>query len=92
MEDVKYAHIDDAEVISEGVDTEATVEDLEAKEKNERVQQYIREWQEMYTKMHTPFKREYRKVGRNEICPFCDSGLKFKHCECYKTYGEQTSY
>ena len=92
MEDVKYAHIDDAEVISEGVDTEATVEDLEAKENNERVQQYIREWQEMYTKMHTPFKREDRKVGRNEICPFCDSGLKFKHCECYKTYGEQTSY
>lgn len=89
MEDVKYAHIDDAEVISEGVDTEATVE---AKENNERVQQYIREWQEMYTKMHTPFKREYRKVGRNETCPFCDSGLKFKHCECYKTYGEQTSY
>ena len=88
MEDVKYAHIDDAEVISEGVDTE----DLEAKEKNERVQQYIREWQEMHTKMHTPFKREYGKVGRNETCPFCDSGLKFKHCECYKTYGEQTNY
>lgn len=92
MEDVKYAHIDDAEVISDGVDTEATAEDLEAKENNERVQQYIREWQEMYTKMHTPFKREYRKVGRNEICPFCDSGLKFKHCECSQTYGEQTNY
>lgn len=89
MEDVKY--IEDAEVISEGVDTEATT-DLEAKENNERLQQHIREWKEMYTKMHTPFKREYRKVGRNEICPFCDSGLKFKHCECYKTYGEQTSY
>ena len=92
MEDVKYAHIDDAEVISDGVDTEATAEDLEAKENNERVQQYIREWQEMYTKMHTPFKREYRKVGRNEICPFCDSGLKFKYCECSQTYGEQTNY
>jgi uncharacterized protein YecA (UPF0149 family) len=88
MEDVKYAHIDDAEVINEGVDTE----DLKAKENNERVQQYIREWQEMYTKMHTPFKREYSKVGRNEICPFCDSGLKFKHCECFKTYGEQVNY
>ena len=93
MEDVKYAHIDDAEVISEGVDTEATTEeDLKAKETNERVQQYIREWQEMYTKMHTPFKREYHKVGRNEICPYCDSGLKFKKCECYKTYGEQVNY
>ena len=90
MEDVKY--IEDAEVISEGVNTEATVEDLEAKENNERLQQHIREWKEMYTKMHTPFKREYRKVGRNEICPYCDSGLKFKKCECYKTYGEQVSY
>jgi uncharacterized protein YecA (UPF0149 family) len=92
MEDVKYAHIDDAEVISEGVDTEATVEDLEAKENNERLQQHIREWQEMYAKMHTPFKREYRKVGRNEICPFCDSGLKFKHCECYQKFGQQSNY
>ena len=89
MEDVKYDHIDDAEVISEGVDTEATVE---AKENNEEFQQRIREWQEMYAKMHTPFKREHRKVGRNEICPFCDSGLKFKHCECSQTYGEQVSY
>lgn len=87
MEDVKYTHIDDAEVINEGVDTEATVE-----ENNERLQQYIREWQEIYTKMHTPFKREHLKVRRNETCPFCDSGLKFKHCECYKTYGEQTNY
>lgn len=90
MEDVKYAHIDDAEVISDGV--EDSVEDLEAKENNERLQQHIREWKEMYTRMHTPFKREHRKVGRNEICPFCDSGLKFKHCECSQKYGEQVSY
>lgn len=89
METGNYAHIEGSEVISEGVDTEATVE---AKENNERLQQYIREWQEMYAKMHTPFKREYRKVGRNEICPFCDSGLKFKHCECSQKYGEQVSY
>lgn len=92
METGNYVHIDDAEVISEGVDTEATVEDLKTKEANERLQQQIREWQEMYVKMHTPFKREYRKVRRNEICPFCDSGLKFKHCECSQTYGEQVSY
>lgn len=32
--------------------------------------------------MHTPKVRKYRKVGRNEICPFCDSGLKYKHCAC----------
>lgn len=89
MEDIKYAHIDDAEVISEGVDTEATVAETKA---DLQMQQRIREWQEMYAKMHTPFKREYRKVRRNEICPFCDSGLKFKHCECSQTYGEQVSY
>ncbi len=89
MEDVKYAHIDDAEVISEGVNTEATVAETKI---DLQMQQQIREWQEMYVKMHTPFKREYRKVRRNEICPFCDSGLKFKHCECSQTYGEQVSY
>ena len=89
METGNYAHIEGAEVIGEGVDTEATVE---AKENDERLQQYIKEWKEMYTKKHTPFKREYRKVGRNEICPFCDSGLKFKHCECFEEYGKQTNY
>ena len=90
MEDIKYAHIDDAEVISEGVNTEITTETPTQAEL--QMQRQIEEWQRMYAKMHTPFKREYRKVRRNEICPFCDSGLKFKRCECYKTYGEQTSY
>lgn len=90
METGNYAHIDDAEVISEGVDTEATTET--STQADLQMQRQIREWQEMYAKMHTPFKREYRKVGRNEICPFCDSGLKFKHCECSQTYGEQVSY
>lgn len=89
METGNYAHIDEAEVISEGVDTEATVAETKI---DLQMQQQIREWQEMYVKMHTPFKREYRKVRRNEICPFCDSGLKFKHCECSQTYGEQVSY
>ena len=28
---------------------------------------------------HTPYKREGRKVGRNEPCP-CGSGRKYKHC------------
>lgn len=35
--------------------------------------------------MHTPYKNDHPKIGRNEICPFCDSGKKFKNCECYKT-------
>ena len=82
MEDVKY--IDDAEVISESTEAPTQAE--------LQMQRQIEEWQRMYAKMHTPFKREYRKVGRNEICPFCDSGLKFKQCECSQTYGEQVSY
>jgi len=89
METGNYARIEDAEVISEGVNTEATVAETKA---DLQMQQQIREWQEMYVKMHTPFKREYRKVRRNEICPFCDSGLKFKYCECFQKYGEQVSY
>ena len=44
----------------------------------------------MWIKMHTPFlnkiKLTGRKIGRNEICPFCTSGKKFKNCECYKSY------
>ena len=37
---------------------------------------------ENWRALHTPKVRKFRKVGRNEICPFCDSGLKFKYCEC----------
>lgn len=39
---------------------------------------------EIYRKMHTPWKRIDNKVNRNSICPFCNSGLKFKNCKCYK--------
>jgi len=28
---------------------------------------------------HTPFVRDGKKIGRNEVCP-CGSGKKFKHC------------
>lgn len=45
---------------------------------------------EMWHRLHTPLVREHRKVSRNEICPFCDSGKKFKHCECYAKY--KTTY
>lgn len=27
--------------------------------------------------------RKRYKMRRDETCPFCDSGLKFKHCACY---------
>jgi uncharacterized protein YecA (UPF0149 family) len=36
----------------------------------------------MWMKMHTPWVRRTKKVGRNELCP-CGSGKKFKNCECY---------
>lgn len=39
----------------------------------------------MYQKMHTPWHRRFRKIGPNEICPFCDSGKKFKKCDCKKS-------
>lgn len=42
----------------------------------------------MWLKMHTPYLREVPKVGRNEICPFCNSGKKFKNCDCYKDFGQ----
>ena len=30
------------------------------------------------------------KTGRNEICPFCTSGKKFKNCACYKVYKNES--
>lgn len=36
----------------------------------------------MWMKMHTPWVRRSRKIGRNELCP-CGSGKKYKYCECY---------
>lgn len=50
------------------------------------------EFQKMYAKMHTPWKRRYDKIRRNEICPFCDSGKKFKNCECYEKYKSTPIY
>ena len=44
------------------------------------------EFKDMWLKMHTPWIRRHPKVGRNEICPFCDSGKKYKNCECSKIY------
>ena len=50
------------------------------------------EFQRMYQKMHTPWKRRANKVGRNDICPFCNSGKKFKNCECYEKYNSAALY
>ena len=40
------------------------------------------EFKKAWSRLHTPWIRE-PKVGRNEICPFCNSGKKFKKCACY---------
>ena len=42
-----------------------------------------KDFRDMWFKMHTPIVRRFRKVRRNEICPFCESGKKYKKCECY---------
>ena len=46
----------------------------------------LKEFNRIYQQMHTPWHRRSRKISRNEICPFCDSGTKFKKCECYEKY------
>lgn len=42
----------------------------------------------MWKKLHTPLLRT-NKVGRNDICPYCNSEKKFKNCECYKTHSSE---
>lgn len=50
------------------------------------------DFQKMWAKMHTPWHRRSNKIGRNEICPFCNSGKKFKNCECYEKYNTTPKY
>lgn len=48
------------------------------------------DFKNMWVKMHTPYRNKLRltghKIGKNDICPFCTSGKKFKKCTCYTTY------
>lgn len=37
------------------------------------------DFQKMWKKMHTPWKRRFDKVRPNDICPFCGSGKKIKN-------------
>lgn len=85
-EEVLQPYSNTGEINMDGEDNQAST--LE----QEQIREWAEEYARIYKKMHTPFVREYRKVGRNEICPFCDSGLKFKQCECSQKYGEQVSY
>ena len=44
--------------------------------------------------MQKPFKRVYKKVGRNDACP-CQSGKKYKNCcltKIQKKLWEQENY
>lgn len=43
------------------------------------------DFQRNFMKLHTPLTAS-NKIGRNDICPFCNSGKKFKKCECFKTH------
>jgi len=43
------------------------------------------EFARVFMKLHTPLNAS-KLPGRNDICPYCDSGKKFKKCECYKTH------
>lgn len=86
VEEVLQPYSNTGEINMDGEDSQASI--LE----QEQIREWAEEYARIYKKMHTPFVREYRKVGRNEICPFCDSGLKFKYCECFQKYGEQVSY
>lgn len=63
------------------------MENKEIQEKLEGFNQLLEneDIRKMWIKTHTPY-RKILAVGRNEICPFCGSGKKFKHCECYEKY------
>ena len=74
---------------SEYVDYEEVKEELtpEQQKENELVERAKQneDFARNFMKLHTPLTAT-KLPGRNDICPFCDSGLKFKKCECYKTH------
>lgn len=70
---------------------EETIEKIQTKEGFEEFFNSP-EFQKMYAKMHTPWRRRYEKIGRNDVCPFCNSGKKFKNCECYEKYNNTPKY
>ena len=76
------------------IDTTLGVEEVDENNGAEFMQEMFQneEFRNMWIKMHTPWKSKIRtgthghKTGRNEICPYCTSGKKFKKCECYERY------
>ena len=57
-------------------------------QKELEMKQFEEDFKRMWIKTHTPIIKRLDPPGRNEICPYCNSGLKFKKCECYQQYGE----
>lgn len=47
-------------------------------------------FRKMYNKMHNPWTKRY-DIRPNDICPFCNSGKKFKKCTCDKALGYRTT-
>lgn len=43
------------------------------------------EFARTFMRLHTPLNAT-KLPGRNDICPFCNSGKKFKNCDCYNTH------
>lgn len=50
---------------------------------NNESQKQLEQMINQYKNSHTPKVREFKKIGRNELCP-CGSGKKYKNC-CLKT-------
>lgn len=72
--------VQDAEIVEE------VKKKSDKEEKLEMMQEMFQneDFRNMWIKMHTPWERRHKKVGRNDICPFCDSGKKYKNCSCYE--------
>lgn len=75
----------------EYVDYEEIIEESPHKGKEEQFKDKFQammndeDFQRTFMRLHTPLNAT-KLPGRNEICPYCSSGKKFKHCSCYKTH------
>ena len=90
IEDAKFEEVIDSEQVQELnlVDEPAILTSEEPKEVGITQEEFM----EMWAKMHSPIVCKKRMPKRNEICPFCNSGKKFKNCECYTKYENVYEY
>lgn len=63
--------------------TTQTTEEIQSKENLDASlginKEKLMEAMARYQAAHTTYKREYKKIGRNDDCP-CGSGKKYKNC------------